>query len=125
MGNDILIGDLGDDILEGRQGNDTFIFGIGFGTDTFSDDEGEMDAILCEGHYANSGVITEEGNKMTIKFSDNDVLIIQDKTKFEYIDCANLANENSSLFPSKMVSKWIEAIKNKTRGSRWKMGARS
>ena len=127
MGNDIMNGDLGNDTLEGRQGSDVFFYGIGSGNDTFSDEEGEMDAILCEGKYAHIGEVIEDGNKITIKFSDTDVLIIQDKTKFEYIDCARFANGNSTYFPTWVITHWIEAIKTKPDEAvvKWKTCANS
>ena len=44
-GNDILDG-LGNDLLYGGSGNDTYVFQIGYGTDTIIDNEGQYNSDL-------------------------------------------------------------------------------
>jgi Ca2+-binding RTX toxin-like protein len=81
-----LEGGLGDDLLTGRGGNDTFAFGVSFGSDTITDfvfgagpgDVIELDQALFADFDAVLLATTDLGADLEISASATDVIILQD-----------------------------------------------
>ena len=78
-GNDILDGGLGNDLLYGGSGNDTYVFQIGYGTDTIIDNEG-VNTIQIYGLSSNQiKAYRTNWNDITITFNGaEDRLIVRD-----------------------------------------------
>lgn len=78
-GNDVLDGGEGNDFLSGGAGNDTYIFNIGYGTDTISDREGINTIQFGSGLRADKlTAYRTNWNDLTITFEDTeDKLVIQ------------------------------------------------
>lgn len=78
-GNDVLDGGEGNDFLSGGAGNDTYIFNMGYGTDTISDREGINTIQFGSGLRADKlTAYRTNWNDLTITFEDTeDKLVIQ------------------------------------------------
>ena len=61
-GNDILIGGTGNDTLNGGGDNDTYVYNLGDGLDTITDDAGSNKIIFGEGITQNNLTFTQMGN---------------------------------------------------------------
>ena len=100
-GDDILIGGLGDDNITGGAGSDSYIFNIGDGIDTITDNSGDLDKIIFgEGItavdiYINTQTYNEDAH-LYLNFKDNasDQIIIKhyasyDNNKVEQLQFAD------------------------------------
>ena len=65
-GNDILIGGTGNDTLNGGGDNDTYVYNLGDGLDTITDDAGSNKIIFGEGITQNNLTFTQMGNNLLI-----------------------------------------------------------
>ena len=84
-GNDVLDGGVGSDYIYGVNGNDTYIFGIGYGSDIVEDNDGENKIVLNE--------ITLD--MITFSINENGYLIISIN---DSEDVLTIKNFNSELF---------------------------
>ena len=65
-GNDILIGGAGNDTLNGGGGNDTYVYNLGDGLDTITDNAGSNKIIFGEGITQSNLTFTQIGNNLLI-----------------------------------------------------------
>lgn len=76
-GNDCLLGEAGNDYLEGGAGNDTYYFGIGYGTDSISDNSGINEIIFCEGLKCEDILVERTNwNDLTIRFAGSEDALV-------------------------------------------------
>jgi len=91
-GNDLLDGGAGDDLLEGGAGKDTFVFMVGYGTDTVTDFTDDTDVLwLDEQLWATDGVLSMEEmvNTYATEIDGNVVFDFGDGTKLIVEGVAN------------------------------------
>ncbi|MBS4773935.1 MAG: hypothetical protein KHX55_06650, partial [Proteobacteria bacterium] len=99
-GNDIIIGGKGNDVLYGSYGNDTYIWNLGDGLDTISDNEGENVIQLGDGISLSDLTFSRDVNNLVIvvKGEENQGIIIADyftsssrqKQTIEFADGSNV-----------------------------------
>ncbi len=79
-GNDIITGGLGNDYLSDDYGNETYIYNLGDGLDTISDDSGADKIVFGEGISFNDFSYRAEGNNLRIIIGGNETqgIIIND-----------------------------------------------
>lgn len=65
-GNDVLVGGTGNDVLYGGAGDDTYIFNIGDGQDTISEQSGNDQIIFGTGISSKDLTFAREGNNLKI-----------------------------------------------------------
>lgn len=111
-GADVLIGNDGDDILNGASGNDTYVYGGDFGNDTIIDPSGNDKIVFADVSLSD---LTISGNKITC---GSNSITISDKSKrkadFTVVDKNNEATTISfssvSMFSLRSVD--VDATKN-------------
>ncbi len=95
-GNDILNGGTGDDTLNGGYGSDTYIFNLGDGNDTISEDErywvndNDIDKIIFgEGIDKDNITLTKHNNDILLTINENDSIVIKNWFKSSHYQIEN------------------------------------
>lgn len=125
-GKDTLNGEAGNDYLEGGADDDTYIFNVGSGTDTISDNQGVNAICLGEGLYKEGIIVYRTNwNDLTITFTGvEDKLVLQgyftsadnrkfdllfaDGSKFEYGSLESLINQAYASDSNDEINSWSD-----------------